>query len=321
VTHKVVEVTWRSGLRKQDKGKEDNMALDLEAIKRRVAQLNGEKTTSAVQLWKPGIGTYIVRAIPWPSALLEDGMPFIERWQYYLGKECFLSPKQFGKPDPIDEFLKKLWSSKNPEDREQAKEMSAKMKAYVPIIVRGEEAKGVQVWAMSKTINSRMLGFFVDEWVGDILHPEKGRDLKVTISQVPGKSFKGKPTLDTKVDAAPAASKLSSWPGVTEEQVSKWLASTPNIDDMWKPRSTKEIEAILTKYLSGDAEPSHEGGETRGPQVQENLDALQTELKAEAPAAASPKAETKTKSKTEKSKTDASKSAIDAAFDELNELG
>lgn len=291
------------------------MALDLEAIKRRVAQLNGEKTTSAVQLWKPGVGTYIVRAIPWPTALLEDGMPFIERWQYYLGKECFLSPKQFGKPDPIDEFLKKLWSSKTPEDREQAKEMSAKMKAYVPIIVRGEEAKGVQVWAMTKTVNSRMLGFFVDEWVGDITHPVKGRDLRVTVKQVPGKSYKGKPTLDTEVDPAPTAQPLTAWPGVTEEQVTKWLASTPNIDDMWKPRTTKEIEAILTKYLEGDAEVSHEGGVTRGPEVKENLDELQSELKAEAP-----KAETKPKAKAEKAKADASKSAIDAAFDELKDL-
>lgn len=288
------------------------MALDLEAIKRRVAELSGDKSDQ-VQLWKPPIGTYLVRAFPWPEELLVDGMPFIERWQYYIGKTCFLSPKSQGKPDPIDEFLKKLWSSKDPADREQAKELSAKMKAYVPIIVRGQEDKGVQVWALTKPVNQRLLSFFVDEWVGDILSPTAGRDLKVTIS-ASGKMYKGKPSLDTTVDAAPHPSPLSKDP----EQAKKWLESTPNIDGMWKPLTYKEIEGVLTSWLAGDTVPSQEGGETRGAPAKDNLDALQSELKAEV--APAPKAEPKTKGKAEKAKADASKSAIDAAFDELNDL-
>ena len=54
------------------------MAIDLEAIKRRVAELSGVKKTSSVQMWKPSLGEHKVRCLPWKEA--KDGQPFQERW-------------------------------------------------------------------------------------------------------------------------------------------------------------------------------------------------------------------------------------------------
>jgi hypothetical protein len=122
------------------------MAIDLEAIRKRVAQLSGNYKNSSIQLWKPGVGEYKIRGLAWKNA--PEGSPIIEKWFYYLGNgPGILTPNQFGKPDPIQDLIRKLYSSGKPEDKTLAKKLLPKMRAYLPIIVRGEEAKGVQVWS------------------------------------------------------------------------------------------------------------------------------------------------------------------------------
>ena len=278
------------------------MAIDLEAIKKRVAELSGVKKTSSVQMWKPGLGEHKVRCLPWKNA--PDGQPFMERWFYYIGENSgILAPNQFGKPDPINDLIRKLYSSGKPDDRVLAKKLSAKMRCYAPVIVRGEEDKGVQVWSFGKQVYQRMLSFFLDEEVGDILSPSEGFDLKVSITKAPGKQFN-----DTTVDPARRPSKLHE-DGATAQ---KWLESIPNIDDMYRLKTTQEIEAVLNNWLnggSGTAEPDHGGGATRGPAPADELDNLIAEVK---PAAAPSE-----KSKAPVKKPDSKKQSLDDAFAEL----
>ena len=178
------------------------MAIDLEAIKRRVAELSGVKKNSSIQMWKPQLGEHKIRCLSWKNS--PDGQPFAERWFYYFGENAgILAPNQFGKPDPINDLIKKLYSSGKPDDRNLAKKLQPKMRCYAPVIVRGEEEKGVQVWAFGKLVYQRMLGFFLDEEVGDILSPTEGFDLKISITKMPGKQFN-----DTAVDPARRPTKL-----------------------------------------------------------------------------------------------------------------
>lgn len=250
------------------------MAVDLEAIRRRMAELNGVKKTSSVQLWKPGVGEHKVRCLPWADA--PDGQPFKERWFYYIGTTAgILSPKQFGKPDPIDDLLRKLYSTKSEADRAIAKQLLPKMRAYVPVIVRGQEDKGPQIWSFGKLIYQRLLGFFLDEDYGNILDPNEGFDLKVTITQAPGKQFQ-----DTVVDCKGRPSKLHDDPAVMK----RWLDSIPNLDDMYRLKPKEEIEAIVTAWLNGDAPPAvAEVGTTRGPAIKDNLDEIVADVKAAKP--------------------------------------
>lgn len=277
------------------------MAIDLEAIKRRVAELSGVKKTSSVQMWKPGLGEYRVRCLPWKNSA--DGQPFAERWFYYIGENSgILTPKQFGKSDPIDDLIRKLYSSGKPEDRLLAKKLAPKMRCYAPVIVRGEEDKGVQVWAFGKLVYQRMLGFFLDEDVGDILSPSEGFDLKVSITKQPGKQFN-----DTTVDPARKSSPLHSDSATAQ----KWLENIPNIDDMYRLKSTQEIEAVLNNWLNGGggSDPVQEGGSTRGAEPVDELDNLVAEVKQ------SGGTEKKPVKKTEKS--DAKKQSLDDAFADL----
>jgi|LauGreDrversion4_2_1035121.scaffolds.fasta_scaffold01981_9 hypothetical protein len=276
------------------------MAIDLEAIKKRVAELSGVKKTSSVQMWKPGLGEHKIRCLPWKNS--PDGQPFAERWFYYIGENSgILAPNQFGKPDPINDLIRKLYSSGKPDDRVLAKKLSAKMRCYAPVIVRGEEDKGVQVWSFGKQVYQRMLSFFLDEEVGDILSPTEGFDLKVSISKAQGKQFN-----DTTVDPARRPSKLHEDTGAAQ----KWLDSIPNLDDMYRLKSTQEIEAVLNNWLNGGSsqEPDHGGGSTRGPAPADELDTLVAEVK-QTPAVSEKKSPPK--------KVETKKQSLDDAFAEL----
>jgi hypothetical protein len=296
------------------------MAVDLEAIRKRVQELSGQRRNSTVQLWKPDAGEYKVRGLPWKST--PDGMPFLERRFYYIGDSPrILAPSQFGKPDPINDLIRKLYNSGTPDDRALAKTLHPKMTAYMPIVVRGQEDKGVMVWSMNKFIYQRILGFYTDAEIDndDILDPVTGLDLKVVITPSQ-KKFNGKTMMDTNVDAARKQTKLSDDP----EQMKKWLDSVPNLDDAFPQKTPQEIEAVLNAYLSGGVPADTNGGSSRGDKPADELDKLVNEVKAEvrAPAAKpEPKVEAEKPKKTKKADVDdvasAKKTSLDDAFEDL----
>ncbi len=310
------------------------MAVDLEQIRKRVQELSGQRKNSQVQLWKPTVGNYKVRGLPWPNP--PEGMPFIERRFYYVGDQPrILAPTQFGKPDPINDLCRKLFSSGKSDDRELAKKLMSKMTAYMPIIVRGacdsdfnlvdnQESKGIVVWSFNKFLYQRLLGFFTDNEVGDILDPLSGFDLKVTIKPS-GKKYNGKEVMDTVIDACRSASVLSK----DTEQAKKWLEGVPNIDDMYPQKTAAEIEKVLNNWLAGGGSTDNSDGSSRGDKPQDALDQLVSEVKAEVKSpVATPKVEAKveTKGKGKASKkADADldaeptvkKSTLDEAFEEL----
>jgi hypothetical protein len=233
--------------------------VDLEAIRRRVRELNGEerRRTSNVQLWKPKPGKYRIRGVPWKDASPEA--PLKELYFYYLGdRQGMLTLQQFGKPDPINEMLRKLYKTGKADDREIAKKMQPKMRAYMLIMVRGEEDKGLQVWSLGKMLYQRILNFWLDdELQADILDPDGGFDLIVNVTQTPGKEF-----LDYTVDAARASTPLHT----DKEVVQKWLVDQPSLKDLYREKSYAEVEKELNEWLNGGPIPVdvQSSGITRG---------------------------------------------------------
>jgi len=259
------------------------MAFDIEAIKRKMAELNGvKKSTSSIQMWKPEPRKpeeepYVIRCLPW-KVLNDDGQPIAERWFYYLGNgPGILAPYQFKKPDPVNDLIKSLYNSGKPDDRQLAYKLRAKLRGYLPIIVRGQEAKGVQVWSFSKTIYQKLLAYNLDEEVGDILDPEEGFDIKVSVTKQAGKTFN-----DTVPEAARRSSKLSKDP----EQAKAWLAAIPNLDDMYKLKTEEEIRGILDRWLNSasavenDSDGTSKGESTASDELDE-LDKLVNDVKSE----------------------------------------
>lgn len=290
------------------------MAVDLAAIRKRVLELSGQARTSNVQLWKPVAGEYRVRAVPWK--MMTDGMPLVERRFYYLGDTPrFLAPSQFGKKDPVNELSRKLYSSGKAEDRELAKKLHPKLTAYMAIIVRGQEDKGVQVWSCNPFLYQTLLGFFTDEETAEWMDPEEGLDLKITIT--PSKKvLNGRTLMDTVVKTAQKSSKLSQDP----EQAKRWCDSVPDISDLYPQKTTEEIEALITSWLSGgiSSDPSKDEGTPRGSaKPKDELDALAEDVKSAARTPAPKKPAAKRSPIDIDDETAAPKKDLDTAFDEL----
>lgn len=316
-----------------EKGKRGTMGVDLAAIRKRMQELQNGRRNSNVQLWKPKeAGEYIVRALPWPAAMVQPGQPFIERWFYYIGDGFgTLTLHQFGKPDPIKEFIDSLYASGKPEDKEIAKKLRPKMQAYLPIVVKkGKDAdpEKVLVYSINKFLYQKMLGWFLDDDVGDYTDPAEGFDIKVTLTDA-GKKFRGKTVLNSDVELARKQTKLAATP----EEIKKLFESIPDVNDMHTAKDYAELEKELQTWLDGgarggaaddsDATDTKSGGSSSSTDA---LDELANDIKGSTKADEKPPVEEKkasTKAPKEKKKKDdeeestAPKQSLDEAFDEL----
>ena len=125
------------------------MAIDLAAIRKKLNQLSGQNNKRNV-MWRPEEGEETtIRLMSFPD---NEGQPFKELYFYYnIGNNPgLLAPHQFGKPDPIQELINKLRDEGSKESYELAKKLYPKMRCYAPVVVRGEEDKGVRLWAFGK---------------------------------------------------------------------------------------------------------------------------------------------------------------------------
>ena len=218
------------------------MAIDFEAIRKKLNQHSGNNSRKS-SAWRPVAGEdATVRLLSFPD---NDGQPFQERWFYYnIGNNPgLLAPYQFSKPDPIQELITKLRDDGSKESYELAKKLYPKMRCYAPVIVRGEEDKGVRVWAFGKMVYQSLLNIMLDEDYGDITDMNEGRDVKVICTKTPGRQW-----ATTEVRPRGKQSKLTT----SKAQLSEWTSSIPNLDDMYDLKSYEELEKIVNDWLNGD---------------------------------------------------------------------
>jgi hypothetical protein len=141
------------------------MAINLDAIKSRLQEMqksanSGGGSGVSEFLWKPPVGKSQIRIVPYA---FDKSNPFIEMFFHYeIGKRTMVSPTSFGRPDPIVEFAEKLKRSGNKEDWKLGKKIEPKFRCYVPVIIRGEEEKGVRFWSFGKQIYQELLGVIAD---------------------------------------------------------------------------------------------------------------------------------------------------------------
>lgn len=218
------------------------MAIDLEAIRNKLNQLSGNSGKRNT-MWRPQEGEeHVVRLVSFSD---NDGQPFKERWFYYnIGENPgLLAPHQFGKPDPIQELINTLRADGKKESYELAKKLYPKMRAYAPVIVRGEEEKGVRLWSFGKMVYQSLLNIMLDEDYGDITDPTDGRDVKVICTKPPGRMW-----ANTEVRPRGKSTQLSE-----DKKVAKqWMTEIPDLDDMYQTKTYAELENIINTWLNGD---------------------------------------------------------------------
>ena len=218
------------------------MAIDFEAIKRKLARLSGSNQNRNT-MWKPTVDeTSFVRLISFPD---NDGQPFKELWFYYNipNQRGLLAPYQFGDKDPIQELITKLREDGAKESYELAKKLYPSMRCYAGVIVRGEEEKGVQIWSFGKTVYQTLLNYMLDEDYGDITDPEEGFDIKVSCNKRPGQQY-----AMTEVRPRPRSTPLSK----NSKKTKEWMDSIPNPTEMFSCKSYEELSGIINNWLNGD---------------------------------------------------------------------
>jgi len=290
------------------------MSIDLNAIKNKIQQLNGSLRKSKVNFWRPKEeGEYRIRVIPWKN---NEGQPFKEKWFYYNIGENFgiLAPTQFQKPDPVQELINKLHSTNKKEDKDVAKLLYPKMRAYAAVTIRGQEDQGVYVWAFGKEIYERLLGFFMDEDTGDYTDPEEGFDLKVKLTKSAKKKF-----LDTTVDVAKKQSKLHT----DSEKALELINNVPDLDDYFKLQTYDEIKGKLDAWVNGKDAVSESTDSSQGTAhasstaEPDELDKLVNEVKTEVVVAAESKTKRKKTEEVATAPVPSKMADLDSVFDEI----
>ena len=269
------------------------MALNMDKIKARLATLEnkGKKSSqnnkSKDAIWKPQPGKQVIRIVP---NQYQPDDPFTQlKFHYDFNGKTFLSPSSFGKPDPIVELSERLKKSKD--TWTQGRQLEPKLRTYVPVIVRGEEDKGVRFWAFGVTIYKQLMQTMSEPDYGDITSLTEGYDIQVEYKtkEEAKKDFpettimvkpKPRPVIDPTLPNAKAILET-----ITTKQ--------PNILEVFETPTYETLQEALEAYLAGGSEESTDStpaGTENNPSVTVPVAEVEAPAPTATPAVASPSA-------------------------------
>ncbi len=197
---------------------------------------NRQKVDMSLYLWKPKAeGKYKLRFVP---SKFDKEFPFKEVLLHYgYAKFPIYALTNWGEKDPIVELIKELKSGEYVKEQWQlANKLSPKTRIFAPVIIRGEEEKGVRLWEFGKEVYNQLLQLAEDEDYGDYTNVIEGFDF--TLTAVKGE-VGGRQGLKSTLQIKPKPSVLSD----DSEQLEKWLAEQPDILDIQKVFK-KSFEAL-----------------------------------------------------------------------------
>jgi len=227
--------------------------MDLNLIKNKLnaLQTNGqkkEKVDYSLTLWKPRAeGKYQIRIVP---SKFDKSNPFKEVYLHYgLSKFPIYALTNWGEKDPIVEFAKQLRGTNDRTNWQLAKKLDPKMRVFAPVIVRGEEDKGVRLWEFGKETYMQLLALAEDEDYGDFTDVYEGFDF--TLEAVNG-DVGGRQALKSSIRPKRKTSQLSD----DARQIESWLENQPNILELQEKykKSFDDLKSILQNFLAPEDE-------------------------------------------------------------------
>ena len=218
-------------------------------------------------IWKPDEGENLIRIVP---NQFQEGTPFIKLTFHYQftaninGEEknvTYISPSNFGKPDPVIELSERLQKSGDRKLWGQGKQLEPKARTYVPIVVRGKEEEGIKFWGFGVQIFDQLVIAMDEPDYSEMIDLNNGNDIKVEF--IPAeKSNKispdGRRFPDTKIFIKP-----KSRPVITpdhpkaKEILEKITTQQPKLIEAWTCPEydvlSKALESFLKKREAGKA--------------------------------------------------------------------
>ena len=225
--------------------------MDLSKIKNRLDNLNQaskprstEKKDYTLIYWKrKAEGKFQIRFVP--SKLNKDN-PFQEIFMHYgIGKFPIVALTNWGENDPLVEFSKRLRTSSDSENWRLAKQLDPKMRVFAPVIVRGEEEKGVRLFEFSKTLYMELLSVADDEDYGDFTDINQGFDFVVTATKV-----QDRPGFGLSLRPKPKQTPLSD----NADTIKTWLENQPLLLEERYKYTYDKLKEELQTFISGGEE-------------------------------------------------------------------
>jgi hypothetical protein len=221
--------------------------MNLDLIRNKLSTLNKtgdgerEKIDYEAIFWRPTLGKHQIRIVP---SMYNPEYPFSElRFHYVIAKFPMIALSNFGKQDPVEDFVKELRKTSDKENWSLSGKLYPKLRVYAPVIVRGEEAKGVRLWGFGTIIHKALLSLAEDEDIGDYTDPINGYDM--IVEQTPGNPYP-----DTTVRIKPKMVPLSA----DASQAEKWMKTQPSPLESFKQYDYEFIKNKLETYLAPDGE-------------------------------------------------------------------
>ena len=222
------------------------MGMDLTAIKSKLASLQqkgngGQRKDLSQLIWKSGVGKHAIRIVP---SMYDKHNPFKELFFHYgVGNRTMISLANFGEKDPIVEFADQLRKTSDKDNWAMAKKLAPKMRVFAPVIVRGEEEKGVRLWEFGKQIYMELLAIAEDEDVQDYTDPVEGRDLTIETTDA---ATNGTGYNQSKVRVRTKITPLSP----NGKDVEAWLQNQPDPMNLFKKYGYDEMKNSLLEWLN-----------------------------------------------------------------------
>lgn len=235
--------------------------MNLELAKQKLSSLdnkgkgnnnNNNQSDFLKHFWKPRLKedeTIKIRLVPYTHS---PEWPFSELYFHFgVGVPRILDPLAYAdegeKPEnPIKDYIQLLRDidKKNGDEanKELIKNIASKKRYLVPVLVRGEEDKGVRFWEFGKNIYKTFLGLINNPQYGDIADPQNGIDFEVSV-QPKAKTGKMYDTTNIIPD------RLSTPLTEDEELMDKWLNEQPVLIDIYTHFTPDQIKSNLKKYI------------------------------------------------------------------------
>ena len=213
--------------------------MNLDAIKKKLDELNNSEqgnVNNSDKFWTVPFGKSQVRIVP---SMYNPDNPFTElKFHNKLAKYPILALSNFGEQDPVEDLIEKLRETSDKENWSLSGKLTPRPRYFVPVIVRGEEDKGVRIWSIGITTYKALLTLAADEEIGDYTDIANGTDMVV-------EKVKKDPFPEITIRAKRTSSPLSE----NKEELEKWLKDQPDPAELFRKPDYNYIKKKLKEYL------------------------------------------------------------------------
>jgi len=233
------------------------MSINMELMRKKLAQLRGEGEREQSAWFRPEEGDQEIRIVP-----STDGDPLKEMYFHYnVGdhRGGIVCPKRnFGESCPICEFASSLWKggveSNDEESKKLAKSLFVRARYFSPVVVRGREEEGVKMYGYGKRAYENLLGYILDPDYGDITDAMEGTDISLTYTKPTSPGAYPQTSLKMRRNTSTLLEDTEAIPAL--------LDGMPNFDTLFERLTPEQVDAILDEQLAGDGSAETRSSET-----------------------------------------------------------